>query len=125
VSGSRRDVSGTPNAAEVLRVGERNGSGVSDGLEPNDLEEGARVRIEWSPRGGRGTGDDATGEVTRVWRSDGDVGEFTVERDEDAINVYTDYRKPVVERVEGGLEDGDEPEAETVGRLDGIVPASE
>ncbi|UPV74086.1 hypothetical protein M0R89_16290 [Halorussus limi] len=98
---------------------------MTDELQPNDLREEERVRVEWSPRGGRGTGDDATGEVTRVWRPDADVEEFTVERGDDAINVYTDYRTPVVERVEGGLEDGEEPETETVGRLDAILPASE
>ena len=97
----------------------------TDQLRPNDLEEGRRVRVEWSPRGGRGPGDDATGEVTRVWRPEDDVEEFTVELGNDAINVYTDYRKPVIERVEGGLDDGDEPETETVGRLDRIVPAGE
>jgi hypothetical protein len=89
-------------------------------LQPNDLAEGRRVRVEWSPRGGRGPGDDATGEVTTVWRPDEDVQEFTVGLGDDAINVYTDYRKPVVERVEGGL-DGDDPETQTVGRLDRIV----
>ncbi|UPW00129.1 hypothetical protein M0R88_16640 [Halorussus gelatinilyticus] len=98
---------------------------MSDELQPDDLEEGARVRVEWSPRGGRGASDGATGEVTRVWRPDGEVQEFTVERDDDAINVYTDYRKPVVERVEGGLEGDDEPETQTVGRLDGITSANE
>ncbi|MFC7080354.1 hypothetical protein [Halorussus caseinilyticus] len=93
----------------------------TDQLQPNDLEEGRRVRVEWSPRGGRGRGDDAEGEVTRVWRPDDDVQGFTVELGDDAINVYTDYRKPVVERVEGGLDDGDDPETQTVGRLDRIA----
>ncbi|WP_435178968.1 hypothetical protein [Halorussus sp. AFM4] len=96
----------------------------TDQLEPNDLEEGRRVRVEWSPQGGRGPGGDATGEVTRVWRPEDDVAEFTVELDDGAVNVYTDYRNPVVERVEGGLDDG-EPETETVGRLDRIVPRGE
>jgi len=112
-------------AAEVFRSEEGQWPTVSDELQPDDLEEGSRVRVEWSPRGGRGASDDATGEVTQVWRPDDTVEEFTVERDDDAINVYTDYRKPVVERVEGGLEDGVEPETETVGRLDRIVPASD
>jgi hypothetical protein len=98
---------------------------MGDELQPDDVEEGTRVRVEWSPRGGRGASDAATGEVTQVWRPDGEVEEFTVQRGDDAINVYTDYRKPVVERVEGGLEEGDDPETETVGRLDSIVPASE
>lgn len=95
----------------------------SDELQPNDIEEGTRVRLEWSPRGGPGAGSAAEGDVTNVWRPDDDVQEFTVEQDEDAINVYTDYRNPVVERVEGGLDDGDEPETETVGRLDSITRA--
>jgi hypothetical protein len=96
----------------------------SDELQPNDLEEGTQVRLEWSPRGGRGAGSAAEGEVTGVWRPDDDVQEFTVEQDDDAINVYTDYRNPVVERVEGGL-DGEEPDTQTVGRLDRIVPAGD
>ncbi|WP_135826040.1 hypothetical protein [Halorussus ruber] len=96
----------------------------SDELQPNDLEEGTRVRLEWSPRGGRGAASAAEGEVTGVWRPDDDVQEFTVEQDDDAINVYTDYRNPVVERVEGGL-DGEEPDTQTVGRLDRIVASGE
>ncbi|WP_276300931.1 hypothetical protein [Halorussus lipolyticus] len=95
----------------------------SDELQPNDLEEGTSVRLKWSPRGGRGAGSTAEGDVTRVWRPDDDVQEFTVERDDDAINVYTDYRNPVVERVEGGLDGDEEPNTETVGRLDSITRA--
>jgi hypothetical protein len=97
---------------------------VSDELRPDDLEESMQVRVEWSPQGGRGPSDDATGPVTRVWRQDGDVQEFTVQADDSAVNVYTDYRNPVVERVEGGLADDDEPETETVGRLDRVVEQS-
>jgi hypothetical protein len=64
------------------------------------------------------------------------VQEFTDQSDGFAINVYTDYRNPVVERVEGGKkgeagkesdergsgENEDDPERETVGRLDRIAP---
>jgi hypothetical protein len=97
----------------------------SNELQPNDLKEGASVRIEWSPRGGRGPGNGAEGDVTRVWRPDGDVQEFTIGLGEAAINVYTEYRNPVVERVEGGVDDGEKPETETVGRLDRIVPSDD
>jgi hypothetical protein len=86
-------------------------------LEANDLEEGMTVRLSWSKRG-TGPSDDASGEITRVWRSDGDVREFTVQPDDAdlALNVYTEYRKPPVERVEGD----DDPDAKTIGRLDEI-----
>lgn len=67
-----------------------------------------------------GSGDAAEGEVTRVWRPD-DVEEFTVDLGDDLVDVYADYRNPVVERVEGGADDGGDPETETVGRLDRIV----
>jgi hypothetical protein len=109
----------------------------SDDLQPNDLREGATVRVEWSPRGNAnvGPGDAAEGEVTRVWRPDDDVQEFTVQSDGFAINVYSDYRNPVVERVEGGKKNGGagenaenddtDPERETVGRLDCITPVTE
>lgn len=115
----------------------------SNDLQPNDLREGRRVRVEWSPRGNANAGprgDAAEGEVTRVWRPDEDVQEFTVQSDGFAVNVYTDYRNPVVERVEGGKkkgdgrasgetesgeDEGDDPERETVGRLDRIAPVEE
>jgi hypothetical protein len=97
----------------------------SDELQPNDLEEGASVRVEWSPRSGRGTGNAAEGDVTHVWQPDDDVQEFTIGLGDDAINVYTEYRNPVVERVEGGVDDGDDPQTETVGRLDRIVPSDD
>ncbi|USZ68587.1 hypothetical protein NGM10_02320 [Halorussus salilacus] len=90
---------------------------MADQLQPNDLEEGTRVELEWSPKGSPGTGKRAEGEVTRVWRPDGDVEQFTVQTDDFALNVYTDYRDPPVERVEGD----EDPDAETVGRLDGIT----
>lgn len=80
------------------------------------------VELAWSPKGGRGAGDSAAGEVTRVWRPDDEVQEFTVETDDRFLNVYTDYRDPPVERVEDDG-DGEEPDAETVGRLDEIRPA--
>lgn len=86
-------------------------------LEPNEVEEGMTVRLSWSKRGSSPS-NDANGEVTRVWRSDGDVREFTVQPDDDrALNVYTEYRKPPIERVENG---GDDPDAKTIGRLDEI-----
>jgi hypothetical protein len=109
----------------------------SDDLEPNDLREGTTVRVGWSPRGNANVGPDdaAESEVTRVWRPDGNVQEFTVQSDGFAVNVYTDYRNPVVERVEGGKKNGEgrenaenddtDPERETVGRLDCITPVTE
>ena len=90
---------------------------MTDELQPNDLEEGETVELEWSTKGNPGSGTRATGEVTRVWRPDGEVEQFTVQTDEFALNVYTDYRDPPVERVEGD----EDPDAETVGRLDGIT----
>lgn len=94
---------------------------VTDELRPNDLEEGVQARVEWTPRGGQGRGDAAAGEVTRVWRPDEEVKEFTVQSDDFDVNVYTDYRTPVVERVEGGGDADEDPDAETVGRLDRIT----
>ena len=102
------------------------------------------MRVGWSPRGNANVGPDdaAESEVTRVWRPDGNVQEFTVQSDGFAVNVYTDYRNPVVERVEGGKkqgteggndevdegsrdDEGDDPERETVGRLDRVAPVEE
>lgn len=81
------------------------------------------VRLAWSPKAapGSGSGDDATGRVTRVWRPDDEVEQFTVETDDEFLNVYTDYRDPPVERVTEHEGDGEEPDAETVGRLDEIT----
>ena len=93
-------------------------------IQPNDLEEGTAVRIEWSVKGAPGGGTTAEGRVTRVWRPDGDVENFTVETEDALLNVYTDYRDPPVERVEEG-EGDDEPETETVGRLDSITTVEE
>ena len=93
---------------------------MADELQPDDVEESMAVRLEWSPRGGPGAGDEAEGEVTRVWRPEDAVREFTVAVEDDvSLNVYADYRQPPVERVETH---GDEdPIAETIGRLDGIT----
>ncbi|WP_266076376.1 hypothetical protein [Haladaptatus caseinilyticus] len=96
---------------------------MSDELSPNDLTEGMTVEFEWAPKG-PGSGGTVEGEITRVWRPEESVREFTVrEDDETDWNVYTEYRTPPVERVEVG--DGDEsdgePETETVGRLKRIV----
>lgn len=120
-------------AAEVLRVETTlSESIVTNELQLDDLEEGMDARVEWSARGGRGREDAAVGEVTRVWRPDDETKEFTVQAEDFAINVYADYRHPVVERVEGGgggdgSEDGgdadEDPERETVGRLDRITSA--
>lgn len=95
-----------------------------DELQPDDLEEGMRACVEWSPRSGRAPGNSAEGDVTRVWRPD-DVEEFTIRVDDFAFNVYTDYRTPVVERVEVGEDEDEEPERETVGRLDRITSVDE
>ncbi|MFC4551485.1 MULTISPECIES: hypothetical protein [Halorussus] len=92
---------------------------MSDTIRPNDVEEETTVRLEWSPRGGPGNGDSAEGRVTRVWRPD-DVQQFTVEADDSLLNVYADYRNPVVERVANP--DAEDPDTETVGRLDAITP---
>ncbi len=99
---------------------------MSEELSPNELMEGMVVELEWSPKG-PGSGDIVEGEVTRVWRPEDDVREFTVRADgEIDWNVYTEYRKPPVERVEvGDGSDGDEPETKTVGRLERIIPQSE
>ena len=78
------------------------------------------VRLAWSPKGAQGSGNDAEGRVTRVWRPDDEVEQFTVETGDEFLNVYTDYRDPPVERVVES--DGEEPDAETVGRLDEITP---
>jgi hypothetical protein len=53
------------------------------------------------------------------------VREFTIGLGDDAINVSTGYRNPVVERVEGGVDDADDPQTETVGRLDRIIPSDD
>ncbi|WP_227376145.1 hypothetical protein [Haladaptatus halobius] len=90
---------------------------MTDELSPNDLAEGMTVRLEWSPKNA-GAGGTAEGEITRVWRPDDDVREFTVRADDTLWNVYTEYRDPPVERVN---EDGDEPETKTVGRLDTVA----
>ncbi|WP_435153136.1 hypothetical protein [Haladaptatus sp. DFWS20] len=95
---------------------------MSEELSPNDLAEGMTVELEWAPNG-PGTGGTVEGTVTRVWRPEDDVREFTVRDDETNWNVYTEYRKPPVERVEvsAGEAGGNEPEAQTVGRMERIV----
>lgn len=90
---------------------------MTDELSPNDLAEGMTVRLEWSPKS-VGPGGITEGEVTRVWRPDDDVREFTVRVDDTLLNVYTEYRDPPVERVDEG---GEEPETKTVGRLDAVT----
>ena len=88
-------------------------------LRLDDVEESMTVELEWSARGGPGPGDRADGEVTRVWRTDGDVRQFTVAVGGDVdLNVYAEYRQPPVERA---ADDGDgDPDTETVGRLDAV-----
>ena len=54
-----------------------------------------------------------------------DVREFTIGLGDNAINVSTGYRNPVVERVEGGVDDAADPQTETVGRLDRTVPSDD
>lgn len=96
---------------------------VSDELQPDDLEEGWQVELAWSPKGPVGAGNSADGEVTEIWRDDGNVRQFTVEADDEILNVYTEYRDPPVERVTGfdSAESGaDDPTTETIGRLDQI-----
>ncbi|SIQ96833.1 hypothetical protein SAMN05421858_0969 [Haladaptatus litoreus] len=99
---------------------------MSDELSPNDLREGMEIELNWSPKG-PGSGGTVEGEVTRVWRPEDDVREFTVREERINWNVYTEYRKPPVERVEIGEKDsGDsDPEAQTVGRLERIVLRSQ
>lgn len=99
---------------------------MSDELHPDDLEEGLHVRLAWSPKGAVGAGNSADGEITQIWRDDGSVRQFTVEADDEILNVYTEYRDPPVERVTGfGGEESkeDDPETETVGRLDEVSRA--
>jgi len=108
--------------AEGLRGGdEQRPAMVEDRqLRPDDVEESMTVRLAWSARGGSGPTTEADGEVTRVWRPEGDVREFTVAVDDDVdVNVYADYRQPTVERV---VDDGDgDPDSKTVGRLDDVT----
>ena len=90
-------------------------------LEPNEIAEGMVVTFDWSPEkaGGGGT---VQGKITRVWRPEDDVQEFTVEEDDETVwNVYTEYRRPPVERIDLSGDGDTEPDAETVGRLDEIV----
>ncbi|WP_264781576.1 hypothetical protein [Haladaptatus sp. T7] len=93
-------------------------------LEPNEVTEGMAVAFDWSPEKSSGGGT-VEGKITRVWQPDDDVQEFTVEADDGTVwNVYTEYRRPPVERVElSGDRNGTEPDARTVGRLDEIVRA--
>ncbi|WP_458206597.1 hypothetical protein [Haladaptatus sp. NG-SE-30] len=95
---------------------------MNDELTPDELTEGTTVRLEWSPKRNPGAGGTTEGEVTRIWRPENDVREFTVRATDETIwNVYTEYRDPPVERVEGGDEADEEPETETVGRLERVV----
>lgn len=91
-------------------------------LDTDEITKGMAIRLDWSPKKG-GSGGTVEGEVTRVWRPENEVQEFTVEGDDGTVwNVYTEYRRPPVERVEMS-DDDDEmaPDAKTVGRLDEIV----
>ncbi|WP_049971033.1 hypothetical protein [Haladaptatus cibarius] len=99
---------------------------MTDELSPNDLREGMEIELDWSPKG-PGSGGTVTGDVTRVWRPEDDVREFTIREDGINWNVYTEYRNPPVERVEVSADEAgsDDPEAQTVGRLERIVLRSE
>ncbi|MFH5798300.1 hypothetical protein [Haladaptatus sp. CMAA 1911] len=90
-------------------------------LEPNEIAEGMVVTFDWSPEKS-GSGGTVEGKITRVWRPENDVQEFTVEEDDETVwNVYTEYRRPPVERIDLSGDGDTEPDAETVGRLDEIA----
>ncbi|WP_227774749.1 hypothetical protein [Haladaptatus pallidirubidus] len=118
-------VDGSPSGSGAVTLTESRAVDdfMCDELSPNEVVEGMTVELEWSPKRA-GSGDTVEGEVTRVWRPEDDVREFTVrEAEETDWNVYTEYRNPPVERVDVGEGDsGDEiPEAQTVGRLERVV----
>ncbi|WP_390184170.1 hypothetical protein [Haladaptatus pallidirubidus] len=89
-------VDGSPSGSGAVTLTESRAVDdfMCDELSPNEVVEGMTVELEWSPKRA-GSGDTVEGEVTRVWRPEDDVREFTVrEAEETDWNVYTEYRNP-------------------------------